>query len=170
MMGLIAEKGYRAVTLEAHDLVMGDREQSYGHPLDDFTCTALMWTAYLRHRGLILDDAAIEAEDVGPLMVLVKMSRQANAPKRDNLVDSAGYCETTARVIFERAKREASLEEFTGMLKEHFAKEKAAVKLEVAVNGTLPVGKAAGTHEMFYPERTNTFAIPGGNVDYKVDY
>lgn len=119
------EAGYRPVTLEAHDLVFGDRNASYGHPLDDFTCTAACWTAYLKHKTRarmvrtwkgearelrrflqIFDEFfSADAEDVGPMMIHVKTSRQANAPKRDSMADTAGYAETTERVIFERARR-----------------------------------------------------------------
>lgn len=107
-----ADVGYVPVTLEAHDLVFGDRQVSYGHPLDDFTCTAAMWTAYLKHRGLLKEGSEVVAEDFGPMMILAKVSRQANSPKRDNLVDSAGYAETTERVIFERARRDKAQADF----------------------------------------------------------
>lgn len=111
-MGLLkdpADAGYAPVTLEAHDLVFGDRQADYGHPLDDFDATAMSWTAFLRKRGLLRDGAVLEGEDIGPLMVLFKMMRQANFRKRDNLTDGAGYCETTQRVIHERARRAAPL-------------------------------------------------------------
>jgi transposase-like protein len=117
--------GYKPVTLEAHDLVFGDRQKSYGHPLDDFSCTATCWDAYLKHRmhsklranwkgsdtDLLVflrwfdEYFGVDAEDFGPMMILAKVSRQANSPKRDNMTDSAGYAETTERVIFERERR-----------------------------------------------------------------
>lgn len=102
----MSEDAYKPITLEAHALVFGDRQASYGHPLDDFSCTAAMWTAYLQHRGLLIPGAQIDAEDFGPMMILAKVSRQANCPKRDNLTDAAGYAETTERVIHERARRD----------------------------------------------------------------
>ena len=39
-------------------------------------------------------------------MVGVKLSRQINQPKRDNLTDAAGYCETVRMVIDEGAAGE----------------------------------------------------------------
>lgn len=84
---------------EAQKLVYGDRQASYGHPLDDFTRTAAMWSAILGH--------PVTAQQVGLCMCAVKISRQVNAPKRDNLVDLAGYAATVELVIDEEKKRAA---------------------------------------------------------------
>lgn len=84
---------------EANSLVNGARQGDYGHPLDDFTRTAKMWSAIL--------GAEVTAEQVGLCMCAVKISRQVNRPKRDNLVDLAGYASTVDMVIEEKAKREA---------------------------------------------------------------
>lgn len=91
-----------SITLEANGLVFGDRNADYGHPLDDFDCTAALWNAYLRKRGL---EAGLVGEDIGMLMILLKVSRQAGKNKRDNLVDIAGYAETVQMTIGEREKR-----------------------------------------------------------------
>lgn len=96
----------KSVLVEAEGLVHGDRNESYGHPLDDFGCTASMWTAYLKHKYKFL--GVIAPEDVGLMMVCVKLSRQANAPKRDNLVDGAGYFETVNMVLDEKERRTAT--------------------------------------------------------------
>lgn len=82
---------------EADKLVHGDRNADYGHPLDDFERTAALWSAILGHN--------VSAEDVGLCMCALKISRQCNKPKRDNLVDLAGYAETVSMVIDERANR-----------------------------------------------------------------
>lgn len=82
---------------EAQRLVHGDRGVAYGHPLDDFSRTAAMWSAILDH--------PVSAEQVGLCMCAVKISRQCNMPKRDNMVDLAGYAETVQMVIDERAGR-----------------------------------------------------------------
>ena len=66
--------------------------------------TAAIWTALLG--GKLKDGARIEPEDVGLCMVGVKLSRQINRPKRDNLTDAAGYCETVRMVVDEKARRE----------------------------------------------------------------
>ncbi len=89
---------------EANKLVHGDRQADYGHPLDDFTRTALMWSAILGH--------TVTAEQVGLCMCAVKISRQVNHPKRDNLVDLAGYAATVAMVIDEKYRRQIAAETF----------------------------------------------------------
>jgi hypothetical protein len=77
---------------EAARLVGGDRQSDYGHPFHDFSRTALIWT------GLFLDKLKpgeqFTARDVPLAMNGIKMSREANKPKRDNRVDGAGYWQT----------------------------------------------------------------------------
>ena len=72
---------------EAQRLVHGPRQQSYGHPFDDFTRTGRMW-------GAILGREDVPPELVALCLIAVKISREVNAPKRDNRVDIAGYAET----------------------------------------------------------------------------
>ena len=90
---------HRSICEEAHHLVGGDRNADYGHPLDDFSRTAQIWSAIL--------GVPVTAEQVGLCMVGVKLSRQCHRPKRDNLVDGAGYMQTVDLVIAERARRAA---------------------------------------------------------------
>jgi len=73
---------------EAQRLVHGPRQVSYGHPYDDFSRTGRMWGAIL---GL---PEAVPPDLVALCLVAVKVSREVNAPKRDNRVDMAGYAET----------------------------------------------------------------------------
>lgn len=94
-----------SILLEANALVHGERQADYKHPLDDFTTTAEFWTSWLRGRGLLDGFKRIDAADVGPMMTLLKLSRESRKHKRDNLVDGAGYLETTQMVLDEREKR-----------------------------------------------------------------
>ena len=87
-----------SVLAEADRIVDGDRQTDYGHPLDDFGKAALMWTAIL--------GVDVTPEQVALCMCAVKISRQCNRPKRDNLVDLAGYAKTCQMVIDERARRD----------------------------------------------------------------
>jgi hypothetical protein len=76
-----------SISLEAHRLVRGARQNAYGHPHSDFSRTGRIW-------GAILGIPDIDPALIGLCMAAVKISREVNAPKRDNLVDLAGYAET----------------------------------------------------------------------------
>ncbi len=86
---------------EARRIVHGDRGENYGHPFEDFSRTAKIWSAIL---GI-----NVEPEQVALCMVGVKISREVNRPKRDNIVDGAGYFETLDMVKNERSRRESML-------------------------------------------------------------
>jgi hypothetical protein len=79
---------HKSILTEAQRLVHGDRNISYGHPLDDFQRTAKMWSVIL---GI-----EVHPEQVGLCMIALKISRECHRTKRDNLVDIAGYAETVA--------------------------------------------------------------------------
>lgn len=82
--------------LEAQSLVNGARNADYGHPLDDFSRTAQIWGAIL---GIY-----ITAEQVSLCMIGLKLSREVNKPKRDNIVDAHGYLMTYRMVRQERER------------------------------------------------------------------
>lgn len=90
--------------VEADHLVNGARQSTYGHPLDNFTSTANIWSGIL-YRKLT---EPITAEDVAMCMVGVKLSREAYVPKRDNIVDAHGYLMTHYMVGEERERRAES--------------------------------------------------------------
>jgi len=82
---------------EAQGIIWGDREKTYGEPDVNLKRIAAMWQTYLESKaqdGL----TTIEPEDVCWMMVLLKASRQMNTPKRDNLVDAAGYIGLIERI------------------------------------------------------------------------
>ena len=78
-----------SVLLEAQKLVHGDRNDDYGPPIEDFTRTVGMLNALFAHK--LKED--LTPADFAMLMVCVKLSREVNKHKRDNLVDGAGYFE-----------------------------------------------------------------------------
>lgn len=79
-----------SILSEAERLVTGARQSDYGHPHDDFSRTAQIWSAIL---GI-----EVTAKQVALCMVGVKLSREVHRPKRDNLVDGAGYLRTAQLV------------------------------------------------------------------------
>ena len=99
---------------EAKNLVYGDRQADYGHPLDNFTTIARLWSVIL--------GVDITAEQVALCMVQVKIARQLWRPKRDNLVDACGYAATLELVQDERKRRETIKCESLYGLKEVAAK------------------------------------------------
>ena len=80
-----------SILFEAHNLVHGVRGEDYGHPYEDFSRTAKIWSAIL--------GVDVTPEQVALCMIGVKMSRECNKPKRDNRVDIAGYAEALDMVV-----------------------------------------------------------------------
>lgn len=68
---------------EASEAVHGKRQEDYGHPIDNHTRTARLWSVFLKQE--------ITPEQVCFLNILQKIARQMNRPTRDNLVDICGY-------------------------------------------------------------------------------
>lgn len=80
-----------SVLEEAQRLVHGNRGADYGHPIVDYERTGRMW-------GAILGIPDIDPRICCLMMVAVKLSREVNKHKRDNLVDAAGYAECAQMV------------------------------------------------------------------------
>lgn len=76
---------------EAQRLVHGDRGADYGPPWEDFERTVDIFRAWT--------GVELTAEQGIQFMVCVKLSRQANKAKRDNLVDAAGYLDCLDQTI-----------------------------------------------------------------------
>jgi hypothetical protein len=77
------------VLKEAHTIIYGDREKTYGHPSKNLKTIAKMWNAFLEART---GDAELNAKDVASMMILLKTARLANNPDhRDSVVDICGY-------------------------------------------------------------------------------
>jgi hypothetical protein len=91
----VAPASVESICAEAARLVDGARQGDYGHPADDFTRTGKIW-------GAILGTEPVSPEKVGLCMIGVKISRECNQHKRDNLVDGAGYFQTVDLVISKR--------------------------------------------------------------------
>lgn len=77
-----------SVLQEAHKVIYGDREQTYGHPDKNLKTISKMWNAYITAVG----QRELNAKDVAILMILLKTARLANDPNnRDSVVDICGY-------------------------------------------------------------------------------
>ncbi len=69
---------------EAFQLTGEDRQKKYGPTKEYFENVATIFNA-------ISNDVQLSAEDVVKVMIATKLARQKHYPKRDNLVDLAGY-------------------------------------------------------------------------------
>ena len=141
---------HKSVLLEAEKLVHGDRNEAYGHPLDDFKRTAMMWSAILGFH--------VPPYKVGLCMAAVKISRECNKPKRDNMVDLAGYAETVAWVHDEQAWRDTALKTFS----ENLAKEEPPAKFDLEISWT--------AHDKYYVNTTWADNIKKALEGDKVEY
>lgn len=86
------KRSSRTVLDKAKALVHGDRNASYGHPIEDFSRTAEMLNGLFRDK-LIPGDGFAPA-DIPKIMICVKLSRTMAARRQDNWTDIAGYAET----------------------------------------------------------------------------
>lgn len=79
----------REVVLDsAKTCVLGDRNNTYGPPNQDFQRTADIWTAL----GFTYNGEAVKAHHVAMAMASLKLSRLAWSPLHvDSWVDLAGY-------------------------------------------------------------------------------
>ncbi len=95
---------YTPITTTARRLVFGDRARAYGHPIADFSDIAGLWSAY---KGV-----DFTSEDVGLMMLLLKVSRQKMKPGRDHLVDAAGYAECVQRIVEARSHLDGCCDDY----------------------------------------------------------
>lgn len=87
----------KSILQEAEELIHGDRNYTYDHPLDNFNRIKKGWE--------VIFNCEITEEQVGMAMTWVKIAREAYMHKRDNLTDGAGYLGTIEMVIEERERR-----------------------------------------------------------------
>lgn len=76
-----------SILSEADAIAGEDRSRDYGHPLINHQRIASIWNVQL---GPILS-RPITPREVALMMVGLKLAREVNTTKRDNLVDAAGY-------------------------------------------------------------------------------
>ena len=79
---------------EANSIIYGDREKDYGTVTDNFTCIAIGWEQILK-----VNDSP---EQVGLCMAWLKIARECNGHKKDNIVDLAGYAGTIGKYYDEQ--------------------------------------------------------------------
>ncbi len=84
------------VFAEAEEIIFGDREQTYGHPVKNLHAIAILWTAHILAKYGV--EVPLNSSDVAWMMVQLKSAREMNIHKRDNIVDALGYIGLVERV------------------------------------------------------------------------
>lgn len=79
-----------SILQEAENLINGDRAESYGDAKENFENIAKGWS--------VLFGKEVTARQVGLAMAWLKICRENNNHKRDNLVDLAGYAALIERL------------------------------------------------------------------------
>jgi hypothetical protein len=88
-----SEDGMRSILEEAQAAVL-ERGESYGDVEDSFADIAWGWSRILGFP----DNQVLQPKTVGLMMIWLKIAREMHRPKRDNLVDIAGYAECLGRL------------------------------------------------------------------------
>lgn len=76
------------ILLEAHKIINGERQDTYGKPEDSFQIIADYWTTYL---GMMEMPITLTPKDVAIMMALFKIARIAGSNDADSFRDCAGY-------------------------------------------------------------------------------
>lgn len=88
--------------LQEADHIAGEtRSRDYGHPLINHERIAAFWNVQLAAKLR----EPIEPREVALMMVGLKLAREVNTPKRDNLVDMAGYIKCVDMIDRETERR-----------------------------------------------------------------
>ena len=75
------------VLSDASRVINGERQDTYGNPEDSFVRIASLWNWWLSQKG----SGIVVSRDVAMMMALMKIAREANGHKADNIVDACGY-------------------------------------------------------------------------------
>lgn len=96
-----------SILQEAQRITRGDRQDDYGHPLDEHALIGRLWGDLLAAARWKQGEPVPPAL-VADLMILLKMARDQHRRKRDNAVDQAGYADCRHRIIEEEQRRAAA--------------------------------------------------------------
>lgn len=101
-------KGSTSVLNQAHTVIYGDREKTYGDPGKNLRVVADLWTTYLKARNNG-GEVSVNAEDVCHMMTLLKIARLTNTPGHsDSLVDICGYTALVERLYDSQQKAQST--------------------------------------------------------------
>ena len=88
-----------SVLTEALRITSGARRRDYDSATANHDRIAGAWNWFLANRATqTVPFVPVSAADVAQMMILLKISRNLYTPKRDNLVDIAGYARCVAQI------------------------------------------------------------------------
>ena len=87
---VVTDETQPTILEEAAKCVTGPRRRDYGTPDENFSLIASLWSVQLKHE--------VTPMQVAMCLILLKVARQSNSPKRDNLVDIAGYAQCASEL------------------------------------------------------------------------
>ena len=80
--------------LQEADAIAGERARDYAHPQTNHTRIAAFWSIQLEQilkRPILPREAAL-------MMIALKLAREIETPKYDNLIDICGYAKCVAMI------------------------------------------------------------------------
>ena len=96
----VEEQIENSVLLDAYNVVHEERDPEYGPASEDFESLGVIWAAlltrWLRKNGFS-SIPSIPPRVGGNMMIALKINRDVHFPKRDNMIDVAGYAENVER-------------------------------------------------------------------------
>lgn len=103
------------VLSDASRVINGERQDTYGNPEDSFVRIASLWNWWLSQKG----SGIVVSRDVAMMMALMKIAREANGHKADNIVDACGYLALYNDIVegteYEKPVHEAVSEDLPGV-------------------------------------------------------
>lgn len=80
---------YEPFSVQAKNLVCGDRNQQYGPPTEDYLRISKVWSGMLV--DILKPGCEITTEKALLMMVALKLCRECTKHKDDNVIDAHGY-------------------------------------------------------------------------------
>jgi ADP-dependent phosphofructokinase/glucokinase len=78
-----------------NDLVDVERQRDYGDPVISMERIADLWNGYIK----AMRNQEIQSSDVALMMCLLKIAREINSHKQDNIDDAMGYLKIAAMCL-----------------------------------------------------------------------
>ena len=77
------------LAVDALKTINEERQDLYGNPEDSFSSIADVWKWYFKN--MYTTNICITSKDVAIMMALLKIARECNQNKEDNIIDAIGY-------------------------------------------------------------------------------